>query len=94
MGTNLTTPDTIKPTGKKPAMVEYANIPEYNRNDSVNNRLVALVRLEQFMDEKSFTPGVIDDLETIAETARNAGEARIQTIAELILKQSRKYLTK
>ncbi len=60
----------------------------------MNNRLIALVRLEQFMDENSFTPGVIADLEQVAAIARQADERRIYTIAELILQQSRKYLKK
>ncbi len=71
---------------------DYANIPEYLSNDSLGDRLVALVRLEQFMDENTFTPGVMADLEAIIETARKADEPKIATIAELILDQSRKYL--
>jgi len=58
----------------------------------MNNRLIALVRLEQFMDENSFTPGVMTDLEAVAAIAREVDERRIYTIAELILQQSRKYL--
>ena len=58
----------------------------------MNHRLMALVRLEQFLDENSFTPGVIADLEEVATLARKANERRIYTIAELILQHSRKYL--
>ena len=57
----------------------------------MNNRLIALVRLEQFMDENTFTPGVRTDLEAIIAAARKADERRIYTIAELILQQSSKY---
>jgi len=53
---------------------------------------MALVRLEQFLDENSFTPGVIADLEEVATIARKSNEKRIYTVAELILQQSRKYL--
>ncbi|NQU62818.1 MAG: hypothetical protein HQ517_00825 [SAR324 cluster bacterium] len=73
---------------------DYAHIPEYCVDDSMNNRLIALVRLEQFMNEITFTPGVMKDLEAIAVSARKADESRIYTIAELILQQSRKYLEK
>jgi hypothetical protein len=73
---------------------DYANIPEYFSDDSMGNRLMALVRLEQFMDENTFTPGVMADLEQVAAIARKAEERRIYTIAELILQQSRKYLKK
>lgn len=71
---------------------EYPHIPEYIPGESLGNRLVALVRLEQFMNEKTFTPGVIKDLEAIIARAHEDGEPRIATIAELILNQSRKYL--
>jgi len=46
------------------------------------------------MNEITFTPGVMKDLEAIAVSARKADESRIYTIAELILQQSRKYLEK
>lgn len=71
---------------------EYANIPEYFSDDSMGDRMGALVRLEQFMDENTFTPGVMADLELIVESARKNNEPKIATIAELILNQSRKYL--
>jgi len=76
----------------KPAKRDYENIPEYCSDDSLNHRLMALVRLEQFLDENSFTPGVIADLEEVATIARKSNEKRIYTVAELILQQSRKYL--
>ena len=71
---------------------DFPNVPEYVTEDSLGDRLVALVRLEQFMNEKTFTPGVMSDLEAIIELARKADEPKIATIAELILNQSRKYL--
>lgn len=76
----------------KSAKGDYTHIPDYFLEDSMNNRLVALIRLEQFMDENTFTPGVMADLESIIAAAREADEPRIATIAELILDQSRKYL--
>lgn len=76
----------------KPAKGDYAHIPEYFLDDSMSNRLVALIRLEQFMDENTFTPGVMADLESVITAAREADEPKIATIAELILNQSRKYL--
>lgn len=77
---------------KKTEKWEYANIPEYASEDSLGDRLVALVRLEQFMDENTFTPGVMADLEDIIEKANRAGDRKIATMAGLILDQSRKYL--
>jgi len=58
----------------------------------LGNRLVALVRLEQFMDENSFTPGVMADLEAIIQEAAASGETKIEIVAGLILNQCRKYL--
>lgn len=77
-----------------PSKRDYEHIPEYFKDDTMPNRLMALVRLEQFMNEKTFTPGVMADLESIIDDARKVGDSRIETIAELILNQSRKYLVK
>lgn len=57
----------------------------------MGNRMVALVRLEQFMDEKTFTPGIMSDLEAIIEETQASGEKKLATIARLILDQCQKY---
>ena len=71
---------------------DFPHIPEYDLNDSMNNRLVALVRLEQFLDERTFSVEIIDDLKKIADLAKENNERRIVTIANLIIDHSRKYL--
>jgi len=68
------------------------HIPEYHPDDTLNNRLAALVRLEQFLDEKTMTSEILAELQTIARYAKEQGERRISTLAELIIQQTRTYL--
>jgi hypothetical protein len=69
------------------------HIPEYHPDDPLNHRLSALVRLEQFLDERTINADIIADLKTVAGYAKAQGERRIYHMAELILQQSRKYRT-
>ena len=69
----------------------FPHIPEYDLNDSMANRLVTLVRLEQWLDERTITREIIEDLKKIAELAKENNERRIVTMANLIIDHSRKY---
>ncbi len=70
------------------------NIPGYLIDDSINNRRVALLQLEQFMDEQTITKEIIEDLIKIILIARRKNEKRIYTLAGLIMKQGLKYIQK
>ena len=73
---------------------EIKNIPDYRTNDSIGDRLVALVQLEQFMDERTMTTKIFEDLMKIALIARKKNESRICNLASLIMKQSMRYIQK
>lgn len=69
---------------------QIKHIPEYDPHDSLADRLSALVRLEQFLDERTVTLNIIKDLESIiqvAEKSQESNEKRVSTIATLILNQ-------
>ena len=73
---------------------EIHYIPEYDPEDTLINRLVALVRLEQSTDERSMTVEILQDLMIIALDAWKKNETRIHNIASLILNHSLKYIEK
>jgi len=75
-------------------MKQIIHIPEYDSQGSLADRLSALVRLEQFLDERSVTLNIIKDLQGIIQTAdesEESNEKRISTIATLILNQYQRY---
>ncbi|MBT4089021.1 MAG: hypothetical protein HN580_09020 [Deltaproteobacteria bacterium] len=69
-------------------------IPEYKTGDSVSNRLVALVMLEQFTDERTMTADIVQDLMKIALMSRYRNEKRIFNMANLMIKQGLRYVQK
>ena len=69
----------------------FPNIPEYDLNDTMANRLVTLVRVEQWMDERTITKELIEDLVKIRGLAQENNERRIVSMATLIIDHSRKY---
>ena len=72
---------------------QITHIPEYNLKENMVNRLCALVRLEQFLDERTITWSVIEDLQKIVEMADERNECRISTVATLILEQYQRYFS-
>jgi len=70
---------------------KFPNIPEYDLNDTMANRLVTLVRVEQWMDERTITKELIEDLVKIRDLAQDNNERRIVSMATLIIDHSRKY---
>lgn len=71
--------------------LEFEHIPEYRTDEVENFRVVALVRLEQFLDETTITPGVIQDLKKIRSTAKQKNEIRLHKVANLILEHCQRY---
>lgn len=71
---------------------EIKNIPEYKLEDEVVDRLVALVKLEQFIDERSMTVEIVGDLMKIAMMSWFRNEKRIFNIAKLMVRQGLKYV--
>jgi len=70
---------------------EFKHIPEYDLNDSMKNRLVALVRLEQHLDSRTYTKEIVEDLKKILALAKENNERRIITIASLMIDHSKHY---
>ena len=70
---------------------QFLHIPEYDLDDTMANRLVTLVRLEQWMDERTITKEIIEDLVKIRDLAKENNERRIVTMANLIIDHSQKY---
>lgn len=73
---------------------EIKNIPEYKIGDTISNRLVALVQLEQFADERTMTVKIVEDLMKIALMAKTRKEQRIFEVACLTMKQGLRYVQK
>ncbi len=73
---------------------EIKNIPDYVKEDTVTDRLVALVLLEQFTDERTMTVDVVQDLIKIALMSVHRKERRIRNMANLMVRQGLRYVQK